>query len=221
MKILALEFSSSQRSVAILRAAVHSRSQQIAEVVETGGKSARPFHMIDRCLHEAGVEREEVECVAIGLGPGSYHGIRSAISIAQGWSLAIARVRVLGLSSIDALAHRAQQDRMRGLLNLAIDAQRNEFYLSVYDLQETGVTEVERVQLVSRAALQARAAHGQRLGGPDLSGQFSGSLNLYPRAATLAELALTRTGFISADKLEPIYLRQTTFVKAPPSRANF
>ena len=35
---------------------------------------------------------------------------------------------------------------------------------------------------------------------------------------TIARLAATRTDYVSGDKLEPIYLRETTFVKAPPPR---
>jgi len=39
-----------------------------------------------------------------------------------------------------------------------------------------------------------------------------------PRAVTIARLAATRTDFLPGEKLEPIYLRETTFVKAPPPR---
>ena len=45
-----------------------------------------------------------------------------------------------------------------------------------------------------------------------------GSRTLFPRAATLGRFALRRTDFVSGEKLEPIYLRPTQFVKAPPPR---
>jgi len=35
-------------------------------------------------LKQAGLEREAIDCIAVGLGPGSYTGIRSAIALAQG-----------------------------------------------------------------------------------------------------------------------------------------
>ena len=41
---------------------------------------------------------------------------------------------------------------------------------------------------------------------------------MFPRASALAELALRRTDFIAPQKLEPVYLRETKFVKAPPPR---
>jgi hypothetical protein len=41
---------------------------------------------------------------------------------------------------------------------------------------------------------------------------------LFPSAATVARLASGRTDFVSGDKLEPVYLRAVSFVKAPPPR---
>jgi hypothetical protein len=34
----------------------------------------------------------------------------------------------------------------------------------------------------------------------------------------LGQLAGGRSNFVSGDKIEPIYLRETKFVKAPPTR---
>ena len=50
---------------------------------------------------------EEIDCLAIGIGPGSYTGIRAAISIAQAWQLARS-VNLLSISSVDCLAAAAQ-----------------------------------------------------------------------------------------------------------------
>src|SRR4051812_20555157 len=96
MKILALEFSSSQRSVAVV---------QPGEFHEALG-SHEPFAMIDEALRGAKLEREQIDCIAVGIGPGSYTGIRSAISIAQGWQLA-RPIKLLGVSSADAIAAQA------------------------------------------------------------------------------------------------------------------
>ena len=221
MNILALEFSSSQRSVAVVQSDARRAGLGIAEVIESGGKSGHPFQMIDECLHQARIEREQIDCLAIGLGPGSYHGIRSAISIAQGWSLASVRVRLLGISTVDCLVRQVQQDGIRGRLNLAIDAQRNEFYLTVYDVRNTDATELESLHLASEVEVQERITAGQPIAGPDLSSRFPKALNLFPRAAALGQLAIGSTDFISGDKLEPIYLRQTAFVKAPPPKTRF
>src|ERR1041384_1796484 len=64
MKILALEFSSSQRSVAVaVDGAVRGHA------FEQGGRETHAFALIDSALQQARVAREEIECVAVGIGP--------------------------------------------------------------------------------------------------------------------------------------------------------
>ncbi len=108
MTILALEFSSSQRSVAIARGA-----EVLAEVAETGERGANAFGLIEKALAMTKLNRAEINCVAIGLGPGSYAGIRVALAIAQGWQLAHG-VKLLGIGSAECLVAQAQAERMFG-----------------------------------------------------------------------------------------------------------
>ena len=136
MKILALEFSSEQRSVAVVE-----NGATLGEAREQGRKHTEAFRLIEQALAAAGIEREQIECIAVGLGPGSYMGIRIAIAIAQGWQLARG-VKTAGASSAEALHE----------------------------------------------------------------------------ASTVGALAEKKQVFVTADKLEPIYLRPTSFVKAPPPR---
>lgn len=213
MKILALEFSSAQRSVAVACDAVHVR-----EVIETTpGNTMRPFAMAETALEQAGLEREAIDRLVVGLGPGSYTGIRAGIALAQGWQLARS-VRAIGISSAEAMAAGAQADGLRGRLNIVIDAQRGEFYLTTWELSENGRRELEPLHIVKRDAVQARLDAGEPVAGPHVTKHFPGGLNRFPRAATLAQLALSHRDGGEAAGLEPIYLRETTFVKAPAPR---
>jgi tRNA threonylcarbamoyl adenosine modification protein YeaZ len=212
MKILAIEFSSERRSVAVcFDGAVHGRAE------ESGGRTARAFRLVERALAEAKLEREDIECLAIGLGPGSYAGIRSAIALAQGWQIARA-IRVLGVSTAECLAAQAQAAKFLGRVNLVIDAQRNEFYFASYDLASGERRVVEPLRLLSVDEATARCAQGTTLAWPDSAGRFPGSCVLLPDAGTLGLLAATRADFVSGDSLEPVHLRETSFVKAPPPR---
>jgi tRNA threonylcarbamoyladenosine biosynthesis protein TsaB len=103
MKILALEFSSEQRSVAVL-----DDDKVLGEARETAGKHTQAFALIEGALAQARIEREQIECVAVGLGPGSYMGTRIAIAIAQGWQLA-REVKTAGVSSAEAVARQAAE----------------------------------------------------------------------------------------------------------------
>lgn len=213
MTILALEFSSSQRSVAVTRDGVIA-----GEAMETGGRSVAAFAMIERVLAQAKIEREAIEAIAVGLGPGSYTGIRGAIALAQGWQLANA-VKTIGISSVAAMAAQVQADKLFGRVNLLVDAQREEFYLAVYDITESACTEIAPLKIVSRAEVQSRVDAGGILAGPDVEKFFPQARAIFPGAAAVASLASRQNDFVPGEKLEPIYLRETTFVKAPLPKA--
>jgi tRNA threonylcarbamoyl adenosine modification protein YeaZ len=191
MKILALEFSSPRRSVAIVE-----NGTALGEAFEDTGEHTRAFGLIERALTAARLEREQIECVAVGLGPGSYMGIRIAIAIAQGWQLARG-VKTAGISSADALLRQAGPKA-----HAVIDAQRNEFYVAP-PLRLATLPDIHPDGLIV---------------GPEVTKWFPNGQVMFPEARVIGALAGEQQCFTPADQLEPIYLRQATFVKAPPPR---
>jgi tRNA threonylcarbamoyladenosine biosynthesis protein TsaB len=212
MTILALDFSSPQRSVAIARDGI-----VLSEASEFGGRNTAAFGMVGKILAEAKIEREEIEVIAVGLGPGSYTGVRAAIALAQGWQLA-RETKLLGVSSVAAIAAQARVEKIFGRVNVLIDAQRNEFYLAAWQISASGCVEIEPLKIVPPAEIELRAEANDILIGPEAPRWFPGGINLFPRAAMLAKLAIGRNDFLPGEKLEPVYLRETSFVKAPASR---
>lgn len=246
MKILALEFSSRQRSVAVVlrnprgtssrepssepptqpvAAGPHSNPGTPSlsprttsfETLETGAEAMQVFSMVERALAGAEVHRKEIECLAIGIGPGSYTGIRAAIAVAQGWQLA-AGVKLIGISSVECLAAQAQAGGFAGRADIIVDAQRNEFYLAGYEISSEGYRLVSPMQITRPEEVAARKAERDALFGPDGPRRFPEAHELFPRADMLGRLALDRNDYVPGEKMEPIYLRETTFVKAPPPR---
>ena len=214
MKILALDFSSPQRSAAVL----NDGDASAHEVVDLSpGRDMKPFALIESALRQAKLEREDIECIAVGIGPGSYAGIRVAISLAQGWQLATG-VKLLGISSVDCIAAQAAADGVRGKFSVVIDAQRGEFYLASYEACNGVAKETSSLKLASLAEAQERERAGELLVGPEAMCWFPNGRIIFPHAARLARLAARRSDFVAGEKLEPIYLRETSFVKAPPAR---
>ena len=227
MTILALEFSSERRSVALAR-----DGNVLSEAVEqSGGRVTNAFGLIEKVLAPAKISREEIEAVAVGLGPGSYTGIRAAIAVAQGWRLAFAEpepsgnqqtmatarrrlareIKLLGVSSVEAVVLRAQMEKISGRVNVVLDAQRGEFYLATWEIGATGRREISPLKIVPAAEVEARKVAGEICLGPEQGRQF------FPEAAEIALLAGGKN--VPADEfLEPVYLRAASFVKAPPSR---
>jgi tRNA threonylcarbamoyl adenosine modification protein YeaZ len=234
MKILAVEFSSAQRSVAVWDDGASTAPVLLGSAQETLAPrlpnskckmqnaklaSQRGVGLAEEALAEARCGREEVGALAVGLGPGSYNGIRGAIALAQGWQLGRG-IGLLGVSSVDCLAAQARAEGLRGAVHIIIDAQRSEFYLARYQITGASWSETEPLRLASKPEIQALATGGQTLLGPDIARWFAGAKELYPAAAMLGRLACGRRDFVSGETLEPIYLRETAFKKAPPPRVN-
>jgi len=217
MIILALEFSSEQRSVAVLRDRPGDAPQVAGTAVVTGGRATAALGLVDQALRQANLERDQVERVVVGLGPGSYTGIRMSIAVAQAWQLARG-VALSGLSSAEAIAAQARHIGLRGTIHVVIDAQRHEFYFGVYEVNQAAALELRPLRLAQRGELEALAAAGAILVGPEAARRLPGGRDLFPHAAVLGALSCQRTECLRGEQLEPIYLRETSFVKAPPPR---
>jgi tRNA threonylcarbamoyladenosine biosynthesis protein TsaB len=181
----------------------------LAEACELGGRDTKAFALIEKVLAAAKIAREEIEMIVVGLGPGSYTGIRAAIAVAQGWQLARG-VKLLGISSAECLA--AQAQGIFGRVNVVIDAQRGEFYLATWEISAAARAEIAPLKIVTAAEIAARKNAGEICAGP------AAEPVLFPSATMLARLATGREDFLPGEQLVPIYLREVNFVKSPPSR---
>lgn len=207
MIALALEFSSDRRSVAVAR-----DTAVLAEVAHQGTQRTPIFALIGAALQEAGITREQVEAIAVGIGPGSYTGVRLAISVAQGWQLATG-VRVAAVNSLANLA-RVTAEQGVGRVLLAVDAQRQEAAVA----EAEGGVLLSPVRLLPLADLQERQRQGEIVAGPEVVRLLGGGCELFPSARIAAQLAVQADLWLPAEQLAPVYLREASFVKAPPPR---
>jgi len=209
MKILALEYSSPVRSVAV-RGGLKAASAE-----ESGQREARPFRLMDAALKQAGMSRDDVECIAVGLGPGSHAGIRTAIAIAQGWQMARG-IKLLGFSSADVVAASAGQ-LGENRVCVGLEVRTAELFVAHYDVFRTGPP----VMIESFRPLTGEGAGSVPMYRMDLPARQppdAGFVSLLPNAAQLAAMAESGKVFLSGDKLAPIYLRSVEFVRAPAPR---
>ena len=217
MKILALEFSSRMRSVAAVKAGPGEQPAAVATGSDLGSRGTRAFQLITTVLKEAAWERDDVDTIAVGLGPGSYHGVRVAIAIAQGWSVA-KHLRLIGVSSADALAAMLVLKGQQAPFIVVIDAQRGEFYRADYTVESGVAREVCALRLAKTAEIHDCLNSGKNVFGPDSADRLPGIREAFPTAATVGFLAAKMPTETSGASLEPIYLREPAFVKAPPPR---
>jgi tRNA threonylcarbamoyl adenosine modification protein YeaZ len=210
MKILALEFSSPVRGAAV------SGGLKAGYAEEAGGRETKPFALIDAALREAGMTREEVECIAVGVGPGSNAGVRTAIAIAQGWQLARG-VKLVGMSSAGLVAAHAGQLGVPNPVHVGLMVRPGELWVAGYD-----ASIFEQPKLVEPfrpvSAAEANALSIFHMDSLPSTESADGYKTLFPNAGWLATLAGSRTDFVRGETLEPISLRPVQFVKAPPPK---
>ena len=211
MKILALEFSANERSVALAACDERGAITLLASVKEQS-REMTGLALIDRALQQAGVSPGEVTDIIVGLGPGSYTGIRSAIALAQGWQLG-REVRVTGIGSIDCLGAQAQAQGMRGRISIIVDAQRSDVYLQNFQLNEGSAEPLDELRIVPRENVRELT----KVVGPDAKKFLANAIEMAPSAEFLVKLRKAGA-VVPGEKLEPIYLRETSFVKAPTPR---
>jgi tRNA threonylcarbamoyladenosine biosynthesis protein TsaB len=108
---------------------------------ERASRAVRILEGVDGLLAEAGLERQAIEGIVVGTGPGSYTGLRMGLVTARALALGL-DVPVAGVSTLAALAHATP-----GVLPL-IDGRRGE----VFALDEGGPVVIAAEELVVDAA---------------------------------------------------------------------
>jgi len=145
---------------------------------------------IDALMHEAGLTRNRIACVACGRGPGSFTGVRICMATAKGVAMAL-EVGLYGVSTPDAVAWRLWADGVRGRVAVVADAMRKEVYPVRYVISEAGITR-------GNSDVVMKAADGVPfIGEPDLvaGDGLAKYADLYAPVATLApEAQWTPTG---------------------------
>ena len=130
---------------------------------------------VDALLRDAGISREQLACVCVGRGPGSFTGVRIAMATAKGIAQALG-VALVGVSSLDAVAWRAWAAGTRGALAVVADAMRREVYPVRYTLDDAGVQRLEADRVVkAQVAAEELAGEGDAAGA---DGAAAGALSL-------------------------------------------
>lgn len=212
MMILSLEFSSDRRSVALIKDGV-----TLGSAFENGGRQTHAARLVQSVMTQCDCSEESVEAIVIGLGPGSFAGVRAGIAFAQGWRLA-RRVKLAGVESAELVAIRCWLDRVRGPIEVAIDAQRGDFYLGSFEISGSGWIESEPLRIVSSDEISKRTKVGRTVFGPDVVLESLGGQRAFPAAGDVGWLSTDRLQWVEGELLEPVYLREVNFVKAIPPR---
>lgn len=214
MKLLALETSTETCSVAL-------RSGDAVRVLRRGGAREQTTHllpMVQELLAEAGLRLADLDAVACTHGPGAFTGVRVAVSVAQGLAFG-AGVPAIGISTLAALAQQAGAP----FVLPALDARMGELYAGVYRRGADGLVDAmtpDRLCRPQEFADGVPAGHAWVAIGSGWVTYGADALGIVPERIVVAEpdaadvlalaaRALARGEAVSAEQLQPVYLRDT------------
>jgi tRNA threonylcarbamoyladenosine biosynthesis protein TsaB len=230
MLILAMETSTPAGSVALIEVPVNpdgswGREKILGETTlhlpET--HSARLMPAIDSLLRETSLSIRGVQGIALGLGPGSFTGLRIAVSTVKGLAYAL-KVPVAGVPTLEVLAHNLRYASKA--VCPVLDAPKKEVYAALFrgngegDMEKIGGDWVLRPEDLCRRIRESTVLLGS---GVEAYGEFFrqelGSRVLfappelsYPRAANVARVsfsAFQKGMTLDVFSFTPIYLRRS------------
>jgi len=127
MNILAIDTSTKNLSLAV------AKSEKVLKYRNV--KLQRPLSSsimpsIKRILDEMGMTLKQLDGFAVGLGPGSFTGLRVGLSTIKGLAFATGKPAI-GIASLDVLAMTIQEDNVQ--ICTLCDAKRNLVYACLYE----------------------------------------------------------------------------------------
>ena len=188
---------------------------------------------VDELLRENDVAPDELDAIAVGMGPGSYTGLRIGVSFAKGMCYGL-QIPLVAVGSLDALAAVAIEDNEAGILDVEnwddailcpmVDARRMEVYTRLFNAQGEPVSEVSAEIVTEESFAEWRKEKQLVIFGngaakccevlPDAT-----YINIAPSARGLARLAEQRLQEGKTEDIayfEPFYLKD--FVVIPSKK---
>jgi tRNA threonylcarbamoyl adenosine modification protein YeaZ len=190
MIVLALDTSTPRGSVAVF-----AFGEMVCEEQFTAARSHSSS--LFAALEKARASAARFDRIAVGLGPGSYAGIRIGIAAALGLNLGLG-TELLGLASVTALDTTADDFVVIG------DARRDAFYFTHVAHGQCAdgprlADEREVRELIDALNLPVLAT--------EPLATFPSAEIVSPSAGVLARLAAADRGILQRDRLDPLYLR--------------
>lgn len=236
MNLLAFDTSTELMSIAVQCGGGGAKTTVWQHTAPGGAQtSAHLIPAIQGLMAQANLKFEQLHAIVFGCGPGSFTGLRTACSVAQGLAFG-ANVPVLPIATLLAVAEEARHQhapqKSPWQVWALLDARMDEMYAACYEFNESEWNEIAGGSLIRPEDLGAGphtvlagnvfAAYGTRLPAPAPKSTeafpSTGStqpgvhqwLEALPTAAALLRLApalLAAGGALPADQALPLYIR--------------
>jgi tRNA threonylcarbamoyladenosine biosynthesis protein TsaB len=211
LRVLALDTSTDACTVALV--GEPGPPYEITIPVRTGHAGSL-LPVIDRLFSMSPSAKEDVDLIAVGIGPGSFTGIRIGIATARGLAMALSKP-LAGINTLDALAHGALPSALP--IMPIIDARKSEIFCSLYAGDGTPPAKPMNIRPENLASLvtsetlfigNAVPLYRDAIAGILGKSYVEGPEHLwYPRASVIGRMALEQAASGSLQAAQPMYVR--------------
>ncbi|MFD1431267.1 tRNA (adenosine(37)-N6)-threonylcarbamoyltransferase complex dimerization subunit type 1 TsaB [Lacticaseibacillus yichunensis] len=229
MKLLALDTSEQAMSVAVMEDATLLAETTLNRRMKDHSEQLLPT--IESLLAASGLGADDIDRFVVAAGPGSYTGLRIAVTTAKTFASTLHK-ELVGVSSLAALA--AGERHTSELIVALMDARRGNVFAGGYQWTDDGrlKTVIADRHLALTEVLAQIAALGQLtvFTGPDALSmretiveqlgslaRFADPVSALPRASRLGALGRVAAPVADIDAFVPRYLRlteaETTWLK--------
>lgn len=182
------------------------------------------IEMIDFLLRHHDLRLNDVGCLAVAAGPGSFTGLRIGLAAVKAIGQALS-IPAVGVSTLEALAFRFRQHGMR--VAPMLDARRQQVYAAAYVIEGRGLNPVADEEVAPASEWLKRLAPGEFLFVGDGARLYQGAIQaLRPESRTLMSdncllEELCRLGFrrFGAGLAGPVSELQANYIR--PTGADF
>lgn len=220
MKILHIETSSKNCSVAISDG---EKLLCLCEETSENYKQSENLHtFVKWALEGAEIELKDLDAVSVGMGPGSYTGLRIGVSAAKGFCFGL-NIPLIAINSLETMIE-PFLDQNSDFIIPMIDARRMEVYTAVFD-GKTGEPVTQTEAKILDGDSFADYSHKKVIFVGDGAAKAQEILNLpdaaynasvYPSAKYLIKSAVQKFNaqqFEDVAYFEPFYLKEFQGVK--------
>lgn len=211
MNILAIDCSAALCAACVFDTA--SGVERGRVVLDLGkGHAEHLMGVVADAITQAGLTYGDLGAIAVAVGPGSFTGIRVAVSAARGFALALG-IPAIGVSTLEAIAAEARQDLGPCVVLVALGSSETGVQVSGYDAlgalwQDAVVMTIEQAAGLARqadAALAGTAARRIAQEQPDWTPRFAAEV---ATADILCYARLAAGKPLFGARPKPLYLRE-------------
>lgn len=191
MNILAIDNSTMYLSIAL-----KSKKHFAQHSIQQQGAAEKFSLIVDRLLEDCGLSFDNIDCFAMGTGPGSFTGLRVSLSIIKGFAMATGKP-CIAIPSYQAIAAQyATSDKPCAVI---FDAKRNKVYASVYRKDEGEVVSMVKEGLYDLEEFLTDRCNDDYLFIGESTNFLERILEVYPYAPVMSTVTLPEARYVAEE----------------------